>query len=370
MTAEVWFKADSVPSSGGEGIFSKKISTGGQEDWVLGFWTNTYQWAVDSSKSTSGGTVQTGVWTHLVGTYDGVSLNIYENGKLIKTAAASGTPTTSTSAVSIGRWYSNIANNYMFDGQVAQARFYKQALSKAEVKANYDATKAQFHSPLIHSEISLNDKAGFSIAKWTGTGISDNIATGLSNDVDFAMVKRTDAAGDWFVWHKDVTKGNDKYLYLNYANAVSGPASTSVWNGGQFENKVINLGTNTQINTADGEYIAYAWREIPGYCKIGTWVGDGGTNHVEMGFRPRFIMAKSYIQPSNYNWIIVDFERGMGPSEYSEEFTGTARVLYPNLSNVESYFSSAIDQTATGIKFGGTSWNHSSSYKWAYIAFA
>jgi hypothetical protein len=370
MTAEVWFKADSVPSSGGEGIFSKKISTGGQEDWVLGFWTNTYQWAVDSSKSTSGGTVQTGVWTHLVGTYDGVSLNIYENGKLIKTAAASGTPTTSTSAVSIGRWYSNIANNYMFDGQVAQARFYKQALSKAEVKANYDATKAQFHSPLIHSEISLNDKAGFSIAKWTGTGISDNIATGLSNDVDFAMVKRTDAAGDWFVWHKDVTKGNDKYLYLNYANAVSGPASTSVWNGGQFENKVINLGTNTQINTADGEYIAYAWREIPGYCKIGTWVGDGGTNHVEMGFRPRFIMAKSYIQPSNYNWIIVDFERGMGPSEYSEEFTGTARVLYPNLSNVESYFSSAIDQTATGIKFGGTSWNHSSSYKWVYIAFA
>lgn len=370
MTAEVWFKADSTPSSGGEGIFSKKISSGGQQDWILGFWTNTYQFGVDAGKNTSGGTVKTGVWTHLVGTYDGVSLNIYENGKLIKRAAASGTPTTSTSAVSIGRWYSDIANNYMFDGQVAQARFYTEALSKSQVKANYDATKAQFHSPLIHSEISLNDKAGFSIAKWTGTGIAGNIATGLSDDVGFAMVKRTDAAGDWFVWHKDVTKGNDKYLYLNYANAVSGPASTSVWNGGQFENKVINLGTNTQINTSDGEYIGYAWREIPGYCKIGTYQGNATTNYIEMGFRPKFVLLKSYVQPSNYNWVIIDFERGMGPSQYSAKFTGTARVLFPNLIDQESYFSTAIDQTATGIKFGGTSLNHSTSYKWAYIAFA
>jgi len=55
------------------------------------------------------------------------------------------------------------------------------------------------------------------IGTYTGTGNDLNVACGFSAGARLVMIKRTDAAGDWYYWDsaRGIIAGNDPYLLLN-----------------------------------------------------------------------------------------------------------------------------------------------------------
>ena len=82
-------------------------------------------------------------WNHIVCTYNGSSKISYVNGVQVASVAASGTLSTGGTNQYIGK-YGNAANNYPFNGRIAESRVYNIALSAAQVLQNYNATKGRF----------------------------------------------------------------------------------------------------------------------------------------------------------------------------------------------------------------------------------
>jgi len=115
--------------------------------------------------------------------------------------------------------------------------------------------------------------------------------------------------------------------------AFDGSAGT---NGGAYtvSNTLLTVigGASTQNNNnASGDdFIAYCWRSIPGYSKIGFYIGDGNSTgpQIYTGFKPAWLMTKPTI--SGY-WYILDNKRntsnprntGLFPNDTLAEITNT-----------------------------------------------
>jgi len=83
------------------------------------------------------------------------------------------------------------------------------------------------------------------------SGSSTDVNCGFSNGARFVMLKRTDAAGDWYVWDsvRGIIAGNDPYLLLNLAPA-------EVTNTDYID--PLSSGFTITGDFADGDYIFYA----------------------------------------------------------------------------------------------------------------
>jgi hypothetical protein len=55
------------------------------------------------------------------------------------------------------------------------------------------------------------------VGTYTGTGTTQQINCGFTGGARFVLIKRTDSAGDWYVWDsaRGIVAGNDPYLLLN-----------------------------------------------------------------------------------------------------------------------------------------------------------
>ena len=78
-------------------------------------------------------------WHNWTGTYDGSYLRLYLNGIQVNSSAQSGTLTSSTSSLLIGKDLSRFG-----DARIAYCMAYNKALTASEVKQNYEATKGRF----------------------------------------------------------------------------------------------------------------------------------------------------------------------------------------------------------------------------------
>lgn len=97
------------------------------------------------------------------------------------------------------------------------------------------------------------------VGSYTGNGSSQTINCGFSAGARFVMIKRTDSAGDWYVWDtaRGIVAGNDPHLSLNLSgvevttNDTIDPDST-----GFVVNQV--AATNVNVNGATYIYLAIA----------------------------------------------------------------------------------------------------------------
>jgi hypothetical protein len=210
----------------------------------------------------------------------------------------------------------------------------------------------------IDSTVSVNDDAGFSMAKYTrasGDGVA-SIGHGLSKAPDLIIAKRTNDEMSWYVYHSSLDSGYEMYLN-DSSEALSGativaPSST-----------VINY-SNLDPYTA----IAYCWHSVDGYSKMGTYTGNGNANgsFVYTGFRPAFVLLKR--EDSQNNWGIYDTAR--------DTYNLTHKSLYPDVANGEnvsiwSTTENTIDILSNGFKMrtsnAGTNANGGT---YIYLAFA
>ena len=64
-----------------------------------------------------------------------------------------------------------------------------------------------------------------------------------------------------------------------------------------------------RVNGTPDDYVAYVFKSVEGFSKVGTYVGNGNANgpFVYTGFRPAFLLTK--MSTNGSQWTIIDNTR-------------------------------------------------------------
>jgi hypothetical protein len=210
----------------------------------------------------------------------------------------------------------------------------------------------------IQSTVKANLSAGFSIGKFTGTGSSNTVGTGLI-DVQAVILKNRGTASTNWVFYHDIVDGSYDYMYLN-TTAANASSALSHTLGNTFK-----VGSNNDTNASSANYIFYAFSEVSSYSKFGSYTGNGNADgtFVFTGFRPAWVMIKR--TDSSDHWNISDAKR--------DDFNEIDEALYANLSNAEGYNTvfDKIDYLSNGFKIrANNSQTNASGGTYIYLAFA
>ena len=373
VTREFWLKVDDYAASGEKDSFfyCGDMDDNGYYESIAIKSDGTIQYQERNNDSANTGQsisvttpadgvlINENVWYHVVYTVSGKEKSIYINGKI---AAHDSVDYTKVNNSSYPATLGAFRGAYLatFHGEIAQFRSYTSVLTLAQIKANYDATRAQFFSALTHSLVSVSDKAGFSIVKYEGDGIeTSKMAHGLSGRPDIIIVKNYDnASASWATW-TSVFKNKSDTLFLN-ANAHK-----NTWTNrfGAVNEETFEGGSSggTEVNKAGDNFIAYCWRSIPGYSKISKYKGNGGSsNKILLGFKPGFLMIK-LIDNTTQHWYIMD------TSLYGDS---AEKYLTTDLTDEETSLSGHLDITSKGFTLtkNSTAFN-ASGYTYLYMAF-
>ena len=161
-------------------------------------------------------------------------------------------------------------------------------------------------SGTYQSLVSANSTSGMSVVKFIGTGSSGSVGHGLGATPGMIWVKNLGATTNWTCYHKDL--GTGKYIQLN-TNAAS---TTSAGYWGTVDSS--SFGVTSGHTTLNNNYIAYCFADVTGYCKIGSYVGNGNASgsFVYTGFKPAIIFTKT---TGTDNWRMLDNKRkGYNPN--------------------------------------------------------
>ena len=181
---------------------------------------------------------------------------------------------------------------------------------------------------------SANSTSGISISKFTSTGSAATIGHGMSAIPKMIWVKRTDSSGSWQVYHASL--GATKYLELQNNQEVY--ASSARWNDTTPTSSVFSIAGEFLSSAV---HISYAFAEKTGYCKIGSYQGNGNDDgtFVYTGFKPAMVIYKK--SSGSENWFIHDNKRqGYNPEN---------ELLFPDLNNAEATVN-RIDLVSNGFK--------------------
>ena len=199
----------------------------------------------------------------------------------------------------------------------------------------------------------------FDVVTYTGTGSNTTIAHALGAVPGCIMVKRTNTAADWAVYHRSLA--NTQYLVLNTTAAVATGATW--WNSTTPTSAVFSVGTDASVNASGGTYVAYVFAHDAGgfglagtdnviSCGSYTGIAYPTSLDVNVGFEPQFVIIKNSTTVSG--WAMWDVMRGMYVVPAAN--TPQALLLEPNTTAADSD-QPGIYPTATGfvVKNGLTS---------------
>ena len=258
----------------------------------------------------------------------------------------------------------NPFDNYRVDGRVYAT------VAEAGLTAG---TKAS-----LLTGASVNTESGFSILTWTGDGTNSNlqIPHGLPSRPKMVVIKkRNEAVDHWYVAHHGI-QGNN-YAYRMFwgptkgGNLPDGSTTTTdpYYLATQSSNDTLflnNTTTNGGGNENNIDYLAYCWSEVPGYSKMGSYVGNGNYegSFVECGFRPAWVMVKVAGGSTGNSWTVWDNKRD--PDNEMNLY------LHPNESQEDgSYSLIKMDFLSNGFKpRGDIVHQNTNGVKYIYIAFA
>jgi hypothetical protein len=151
---------------------------------------------------------------------------------------------------------------------------------------------------------SASTTAGFSIIKYQGNGSSGHtIPHHLGGTAEMIIIKNLGASTDWIVYHKDIANANTRKMSLNSTDYYN--TDSSMWNNTSPNATNFTLGSSSSLNSNNGNYIAYCFKSMTGFSKIGSYIGNnGGSSGVfsYLGFKPKFIMQKLASNESGGQW--------------------------------------------------------------------
>ena len=198
----------------------------------------------------------------------------------------------------------------------------------------------------------VKSNGDFSVITYSGNGASGGatIGHGLTSAPDWIIIKRRDASADWINYHSSMGSTHA----IRFTNAAKEDVE-SFFKDTDPTDTVFRIGGAGEVNNSSGTYVAYAWRDVAGKQKFGTYTGQG---NVTLGFRPGFVLIKNTTDAST-DWVLYDASRN--------PLGGTA-ILRPNLNSTEA--SETVTITANGFTTGTGSYVGASGKTYIYMAFA
>ncbi len=153
----------------------------------------------------------------------------------------------------------------------------------------------------------------FDIVTYTGNGAQGRaISHNLGSAPGFLVVKKTNASGNWPVYHRGMTSA----LYGMQLNSTNDQFDAdSYWDSTDPTASVFTVGNNADVNASGSEYVAYLFAHNNGdgeygpdgdqdIIKCGSYTGSGSSGlDVNFGFEPQFVLIKN-ISGSNF-WTIL-----------------------------------------------------------------
>tara|TARA_Y100000004_G_scaffold179311_2_gene222789 strand:- start:3142 stop:5097 length:1956 start_codon:yes stop_codon:yes gene_type:complete len=253
----------------------------------------------------------------------------------------------------------------------------QEASSSASVTAfNNDGYSLGTHNSYNHSGheycawIFRQEPGFFNVVEYSGTGAAQTINHGLGSTPGMIWVKRTDAAGDWQVYHRSLA--STEYLVLNSTAAKA--TGTTRWNSSAASSTQFTVGTDASVNANGGSYIAYVFahddqsfgeNEDEAIIKCGTYTGGGSTDvSVDLGFEPQWLIVKESSH-SGADWVVLDIMRGL--SQDSGEYDDSDALLKANTLAAET-IDDAVNLNATGFTAMNSSLLNVSSRTYIYMA--
>jgi hypothetical protein len=206
----------------------------------------------------------------------------------------------------------------------------------------------------ITSLVSANQAAGFSIAKWTANSTTLTAGHGLGVIPDLVILKVTTTTDSWFVNSSVLTNQTDRAIRLNETSAEE--TNSGFWNNTAPTSTTISVGNG--VSVSGQSYIAYSFKSITGYSKVGTYTGNGTAGHnITTGFAAGFLMIKRTSESGN--WYMFDNKRTTGV--YSDQL-----IANTNGSEATGTYVS-INATGFALNTAASGLNDSSA-KFIYLA--
>ena len=173
----------------------------------------------------------------------------------------------------------------------------------------------------------------FDVVTYTGTGVNRTVAHNLNSVPGCIIVKRTDTAADWAVYHRSLT--NTQYLVLNTTAAAATGATW--WNSTTPTSAVFSLGTDASVNASGGTYVAYIFAHDAGgfglagtdnVISCGTFSTDatGNSPNINIGYEPQWLMVKCATAADTVGWGMFDTMRGWTVQNSTKLLANTAAV--------------------------------------------
>ena len=180
----------------------------------------------------------------------------------------------------------------------------------------------------IQSIVSANANAGMSIVKYTGNGVNGStVGHGLGVAPEMMIIKSLSSVLFWAIYNKYNTgsSGNPATERLKLPTNLASATTTIYWDSTEPGASVFTIGTDTDVNTNNDEFIAYCFTSISGFSKMGSYVGNATNNRAitGLGFQPDFVMLKNTASSTTF-WSIFDSSRG------------GSLALFPNSNQAEA----------------------------------
>lgn len=183
----------------------------------------------------------------------------------------------------------------------------------------------------------------FDVVTWTGTGSDRNIAHNLGIAPGCVIIKRTDTAGDWWVYHTSTP---------NYSLKLNSTATQVNQGGLVATSTTFTLYDNANVNASGGTYVAYVYAHdatADGVIQCGSYTTTGADQEINLGWEPQWVLVKNTNLADNVytGWGIFDTMRG---------FTvDVDNPLLANRTNAENGTENSntlnyLDPTATGFR--------------------
>jgi len=220
----------------------------------------------------------------------------------------------------------------------------------------------------------VNEDAGISIVKYTGTGTNPTyIYHGLSTAPKLIITKNINNTHppyngyNWITYSSSLASGY--VMALDMDNAEWQPSGGHYGTVDATKYEVIEGSAEFgNLNNQNDDYIAYCFDSRDGFSAIGSYIGNGDTSgngpFVYLGFRPKFVMVKNINAVSN--WRIFDSNR--------DPYNFVDNRLFADATATESTNTTQqVDFLSNGFKVeanGSLSTYNVSGHKILYMAFA
>ena len=191
----------------------------------------------------------------------------------------------------------------------------------------------------------------FDVVTYSGNSTAGRtVAHSLGSVPGMILIKILNDSKDWHVYHRSL--GATKNLRLNESDAVR--TQTNIFNDTEPTSTHFTLGSEADVNGTGKNFVAYIFAHDDqsfgtdsdeAIIKCGTYNGSSGTQTINLGFEPQWLLIKR--SDSGDNWRMLDVMREMSASD--------ARYINADTTVAEGNYGSAwVSASSTGFTLYGS----------------